>query len=601
MPADPAALRANAVQSRVPGLGASKALLRLDAALRLGPVAVGAWLGHRLSLTLGLPQRRLADTLIPAGPFLPAMLPPRPAPALSRAAGALILGTAARLQGLPCPGPDAARHALDIDLFARGDVRAAWEPNRLAALPLLAQAARLDGGGAFLARAEALLIAWCAANPPYRGPNWACAQEAAFRALHLALALALLGSDAAPHAGARAFLALHARRIEATRLYARAQDNNHPVSEAAALYVIHLLLRDPDMAARAARDLGRVVARLVAPCGAFAQPSAQYHRLLLDTLAIAAFFARRLGGPPLPAVIGERAAAATQWLHRLVDPESGALPRIGHCDDSALADLSLCGPQDARGSVERAARIFCGASAGYAEDPGCLWLGLSCPARVLTREASWQSEGWRGWSAAGARGLLRGGSRLRFRPAHCDLLHFDLWDGALNILRDGGTGAYNPGPDAGHWPDALWGTAGHNTIAFDNTEQMPRAGRFLLARWPRSRSMPDGAAIRDHAGRVHERRVRVTGRVWTIEDRVAGRFATLALRWRLRPAPWRLTEDGAEGAAARIVVTADAPLAIALRPGLESLAYNQVSAAPVLELRAAAPVSRLVTTVLLPP
>ncbi|MFH4094692.1 weeF, partial [Acinetobacter baumannii] len=79
------------------------------------------------------------------------------------------------------------------------------------------QAARLDPGGGHLRRAEALLADWMAANPAYRGPNWACGQEAALRTLHLVLALALLGADggrATP--GARALLALHGRRIAAT-------------------------------------------------------------------------------------------------------------------------------------------------------------------------------------------------------------------------------------------------------------------------------------------------------------------------------------------------------------------------------------------------
>jgi len=445
-----------------------------------------------------------------------------------------------------------------------------------------------------------MLHAWCAANPPFRGPNWACGQEAAFRALHLALGLALLEADGDPPAGARQFLSLHARRISATRAYARAQDNNHPVSEAAGLLVIGLLLRDSRMARRAAQDLAQEVARLVAPDGAFAQPSPRYHRLLLDTLALAAWIARRYG-LELPPVIAARAAAATRWLHRLADPDTGALPRTGHCDGSVLADLAVREAADARGSIERSARLFCDATAGVRDDPGCAWLGLDTPPASLGIEDAWISEGWRGWQAEGARGLLRTGVPLRFRPAQCDLLHFDLWDGARNLLRDGGTGLYNPGPEGAHWPAALWETRGHNTIAFDDAEQMPRVGRFLLARWPRTRLVPDGAALRDQAGRRHERRVRVGGRVWTIEDRVAGSFATLALRWRLLPGPWRLAPDGVQGPAARIVVTADAPLSIALRPGLESIAYGSVSAAPVLEARAAAPVSRLVTTVLLPP
>ena len=107
----------------------------------------------------------------------------------------------------------------------------------MAALPRLAQLARTQVADSAATQTETLIDAWCAANPPFRGPNWACAQEAAFRILHLGLALALWGTDRAPAPGARRLLVVHAQRIAATRAYALAQDNNHPISEAAGLFV----------------------------------------------------------------------------------------------------------------------------------------------------------------------------------------------------------------------------------------------------------------------------------------------------------------------------------------------------------------------------
>jgi hypothetical protein len=87
----------------------------------------------------------------------------------------------------------------------------------------------------------------------------------------------------------------------------------------------------------------------------------------------------------------------------------------------------------------------------------------------------WEAAGLRGWSGeGGARALLRTGP-LRFRRGHADLLHLDLWDGALNLLRDGGTGAYNPPPDRAWWHAHLTGTAAHNTVEFDGAD--PDAAR----------------------------------------------------------------------------------------------------------------------------
>ncbi len=542
-----------------------------------------------------LAQRRLRAAEAPAGPFLPGTAPP--APVLPCGAAAAVLAAAAALPDRPDwhGGFDPAAHPLSLALHQGGGARPVWEANRLAALPLLAAAARLDPAGGHLARAEAILADWCRANPPFRGVAWACGQEAAFRALHLALALALLDADRDPPAGARALLGLLARRIAATPLYALAQDNNHPVSEAAGAWACALLLGDDTR--RPARALAARVERLVAPDGGFAQVSAGYARLLLDTLSTVEWLRRRHRAPPFPAPLAERAAALAAWLHRIVEPASGAPPRLGLEDGSALADLGLHGPADARGSLERAARLFAGLGADSPDDPGCAWLGIAHPGAVLARPARWRASGTAGWHEAGATAVLRTGP-LRFRPGQADLLHLSLADRGTWVIRDGGTGSYDP-PAAWWWP-ALCGAAAHNAPVFDGAEPMPRAGRFILARWPALEALPDGAALHDAAGHRVARRVHAEGRLWTVEDVVAGRFTEVAWHWRLAPGPWRSVPGGVAGPAAAITVSADAPLRIALCRGWESPAYGAIAPAPVLRVTAAGPVRRVVTRIRLP-
>jgi hypothetical protein len=572
---------------------ASRAVLRLDAALRLGarPLLWLAW--HRIRVAAGLPRRALRRRAVPAGPFLPETAPP--APPLSAATRAAVRAAVAELAPAVAHGPfDPSAPALGLDLFAAGDVRPVWEANRLGWLPLLVQAHRLEPAAGHLRRAEARLAEWVAANPPFLGPNWACGQEAALRALQLALAHALLGGGR-PRPGMAALLRLHARRIRATRAYAVAQDNNHSVSEPAGLLACAWLLGDAALARRAARELARALERLVAPDGGFAQVSTGYHRLLLDVLSVLEWLRGRFGAAPLPHPAPARAAAAAAWLARLVEAEGGAMPRLGHQDGSALADLSLCGPADARGSAERAARLLAGGSAGFAEDPGCAWLGLA-QAPPLPATADWVAEGTRGWRRGATRALLRTGP-LRFRPGQADLLHLDLWHGPLNLLRDTGTGAYNPPPPDCWWTAHFASAAAHNLILFDEAEPMPRAGRFLLARWVETEALPDGAATRDGRGNRHARRVLPGEAEWVVEDRVSGPFRALTLRWHLAPGPWRLTEQGAEGPEGRLVLEADAPLSLSLETGWESPAYGRVSAVPVLVARAGATIHAIRTWV----
>lgn len=409
-----------------------------------------------------------------------------------------------------------------IDPLAGADVRPGWEANRWT---------QLNAGAA---------LAWMAANPPFAGPNWLCGQEAALRVLHLAATLPRPLPD-----WAGPMLAAHARRIAANPAYAMAQDNNHPISEAAGLLVCGMLLGVPGLAARGARRLDAAVARLVAPDGGFAQPSPAYHRLMVDVLVAVEVLRRHWGGPKAAATTRARAAAATDVLRQFTCPQSGALPRIGHQDGSAFD-----GSQDARGSLARAEAMF-GAA----------------PARQ-----EWRCQGFAGWSQGGARAILRNGGR--FRPAHADFLHLDLWDGPLNLLRDGGTGAYNPDPENAWWLGHFWSVAAHNTVQFDDQEPMPRVSRFLHARWP------DVGAdwVRDWRGRRHSRHVEARGREWRVTDRLDGPFQQATLRWRLAPGDWRLTADGVEGSAACIRVTGTPRL----EQGWESLAYGQVTPCPVL-------------------
>jgi hypothetical protein len=575
---------------------ATRLLLVADAAWRLGPrpVLLAAW--HRAPPARALARRALRDAARPAGPFLPRA--GAAAPALPADHARAVLARAAAVRPPDWHGPFAAgTPALALDLFAAGDIRPVWERNRWAEVPLLAQAARLDPAGGHLARGEALLADWLAANPPFRGPNWACGQEAALRALHLGLALALLG--AAPPAGARALLALHGRRIAATAAYAAAQDNTHTVSEAAGLLACGLLVGEAGWARRGRRRLDAALVRLVAPDGGFAAGSTQYHRLLLDVVGVAEWLCARLGGPPPGPLAQARAAAAAGWLGRVVDRATGAMPRLGPQDGSAFADLALAGPDDARPSLERAARLLAGGSAGWGEEAGCAWLGLHAGPVLPAPPARWATAGLRGWQAGGARAFLRTGP-LRFRPGQADLLHLDLWDGDLNLLRDGGTGHYNPPPAAAAGVAVLAGTAGHNTLEFDARDQMPRVSRFLLARWPRTGPLPEGGWVRDQRGNRHARTVRASGRHWVVEDRVAGRFGSLAIRWRLAPAAWRLTADGAASPLGRLRLHADAGLICSLEPGIESPAYGCIRPATILVGRALAPVSRVMTEIMLP-
>ena len=547
-----------AAEMGVGRLGALRALARRGLAPTLLRLRHEAW------ARLGGPARALPDRSAPAGPFLapPAAPLVLEAPVLAR----LLAGAdaATHLPDWTAGRPDADMPWHAIDPYGHGDIRLLWETSRFAALPVLALAARAAGSTRFLEAAEAHLASFLAACPPFRGPHWASAQEAAIRLIHLTAAAIILGDTTD---GARALAALLADRVRATLAYERSLANNHGIVCAAALAGAGAWLGTADhrLGIRlVATDLPRLTTR----AGGFAQVSTRYHRMALDALAFAA-----LAGAALPAAVCERAEAMAGWLARVTDPATGRAPRLGHDDGTALLDAGCAGPDDARPALARAAAAFAGTA-----DPADALAGLG-PLPALPQPGVWtDAEGGAAGIATGsAIALLRlpGG---RFPAGQADILHLTLIHRGEEILRDAGTWLYNPPPGE----TDLAGTAHHCTAQWGEQDRPPRLGRFLFAAPPRLRRLQTGPFTLHAACDRHERCITVAGDVWTVTDRLA---PGATLRWRLPALTWLRRPDGVESAAAAITVTADGPVDLRLGQGWDSPHYGQRTRIPVLTLR----------------
>lgn len=557
-----------ASEMRVGRLGVLRALARRGVAPTLWRLRHEAW------VRLGGPARALPDRAAPAGPFLaapaaPLVLDP---PVLAR----LLAGadSAAHLPDWTGGRPDADAPWHAIDAYAHGDIRLLWESSRFAALPVLALAARASGSARFPEAAEAHLADFLAACPPFRGPHWASAQEAAIRLLHLTAAGIILGGATD---GARALAALLADRVRATLTYERSLANNHGIVCAAALAGAGAVFGTDDHRL-GVRLLAADLPRLTTKAGGFAQVSTRYHRMALDALAFAA-----LAGAGLPAAVRDRAAAMAGWLARVTDPATGRVPRLGHDDGTTLLDAGCAGPDDARPALARAAAAFAGTA-----DPALALAGLGPPPDPPAPTVWSDTEGGTaGITAGSAIALLRlpGG---RFPAGQADILHLTLAHRGGEILRDAGTWLYNPPPGEAD----LAGTAHHSTAQWGEQDRPPRLGRFLFAAPPRLRALETGPGSLRAACDRHDRTVTVVGRIWTVTDRLA---AGATLRWRLPPGTWLRRHDGVESAAAAITVAADGPVDLRLGQGWDSPRYGVRERIPVLALRLGAP-TRTVTT-----
>lgn len=570
---------------------------------------------YRLTLKTGIhPVQRIAATILEGDFFAPPVVPPVAAPASSHwNETALLFGSHCVPIGIEPPiwtaDPLAKGRAVatppsdlppwwEIGDFAAGDIKRTWEYSRFDWAMIFAQRAR-NGDAASLRRLNEWITDWVRRNPPYRGPNWKCAQEASIRLMHLAIAALILGRERVLSDALHSLIEAHVRRILPTLSYARAQDNNHATSEAAALFIAGAWLGMADRRGskaihRRGRDLlERHVARLFGEDGSFSQYSLNYHRLALDTLSIAELWRQRAGLPSFSSSFYKRAAAAAQWLRAMVAPTSGDAPNLGANDGANLLPLTDAPYRDHRPSVQIACALFCRGRAYPAGpwDDALTWLGIYArePLAPLPAAQVFDDGGYAVLRQGKAMSLLRY-PRFRFRPSQADALHLDFWLDGENLLRDAGTFSYNTDPTL---IDYFNGVEAHNTVQFDFAPQMPRLSRFLLSDWlvtktrglvKRGNTPAFYADYRSQRGWRHMREVHLDKHLH-VTDRVEGFHREAKLRWRLRPGDWRIEGNCATDGYHTLAITADVPIdAITIATGFESRYYFEKSSLPVLEV-----------------
>ena len=375
------------------------------------------------------------------------------------------------------------------------DIKFIWEPARFtwAADLLVAYQITRDEkySGAFWKYLETFL----AKNPPYLGPNWTSGQEAGMRIV--SWTSVIKGFSASPTSNPERMqtlarsIAVHAARIPPTMIYARSQNNNHLLAEAAGLYTAGLILpRHPKAAAWRRTGwawFNRALQRQLAPDGAYIQQSVNYHRLMLH-LALWVHALATRSGERLPPASLEKLRAAAGWLYHRMDPQSGRLANFGHNDGANLFPYGEY--TDFRPTIQAAGFAFAGMPFfepgpwdGLSEKLG---LRIAVGRHSLVNEERQVAENQSFYDSTGA--ILRKAhtwvgmraGHLSHRPGQADQLHVDIWWQGRAVTLDAGTYRYSaPAP----WDNGLASGFVHNSVTIDDVEPMTRAGRFLWLDW----------------------------------------------------------------------------------------------------------------------
>tara|TARA_R110001583_G_scaffold107898_1_gene256598 strand:- start:6699 stop:8525 length:1827 start_codon:yes stop_codon:yes gene_type:complete len=481
-----------------------------------------------------------------------------------------------------------------------GDVKTVWEASRLDWVLCFAQYAK-QGDEQHLNKLNDWLNDWSQKNPPYLGANWKCGQEASIRVMHLAMTAVILEQTDNSELVLLEFIETHLNRIAPTVSYAIAQDNNHGTSEASALYIGGSWLANNGIAEGVKwqkiglKWLENRAQKLILSDGSFSQYSTNYHRVMLDSYSMVEVWRKKLNLSSFSPDLYKKLQLATNWLYQFTQEKTGDIANLGANDGARLLPLTATDYRDFRPSVQLASVLFYKQKAWSNDGDWNLplyWLGIALPTKKLLPQRSFDFNqgGYFGLRAKSNKAfVMMTYPKFKFRPSQCDALHVDFWLDGKNLLRDGGTFSYNAGDK---YIKYYGGTESHNTIQFDQCEQMPRLSRFLLGAWIKAKNIffdnhanTCQASYTDLHKNKHLRTITLNDKVFLVEDTISGFKKSAVLRWRLQPGDWKVEGHSLVNSEHLITVRTDMPIIrFELIQGTEARYYYHESNIPVLEI-----------------
>ena len=460
------------------------------------------------------------------------------------------------------------------------DIKNIWELSRFYWFPQLILAFRITKDNKYIDKAFQNLNNWILNNKSYLGANWICGQEVGYRLINFILGLHLLDcKELAQSDAVKCFIEGHINRIEQTMYYANAQKNNHIVTECTAIITGCMFLDDSKNTRRhlnkAYKTLKYNLTELVFEDGGFAQYSTNYHRLVLDTLSLLLLFH---DNPYIKSedkkFIKQKHHKLTCWLRSIVDPKSGKSPNIGCNDGSLLFKLDGTCYDNYSFSLYLAEHV--NQSSSF----------IDILAKFQINEGNKQNtsidnsnSGFLIINYDSCHAVLKYPS-YKFRPPQSDILHFDLFINGQSILIDSGTYSYN----SKEAPNALKSAKNHNTVVFDNGDQMPKIGRFMYGEWPElfHKSIDTvnnnyELSYKDYKGNEHGRSFSIDRNHIFIKDKLKMTGQSAKLYWHLGESDISVIGNTVETDAFRLTIcTDDVPSVIEVCDALSSSYYQEL-------------------------
>ncbi len=381
-----------------------------------------------------------------------------------------------------------------------GDIKYVWEINRHLEFPVLAIAYKSTGDEKYLEALERALQAWLYQCPFPLGVNWCSALECAIRIINWSLMWQILGGDhgvlfsSDDHRDTRASLF---KSIEHHLLYIRrnfsrfSSANNHLIGEAAGVFIACNTWSFDGQSGEWANDAKSILVqetlRQIGPDGVGREQAVGYVPFVLEFLLIAGA-ASQANDIKLPEEYWRRICLALKFLDSITD-SSGKMANFGDSDDGAV--LRIWGydmTSRIRGLHKLANTLIADADKSH---KSCDTFGLNFEQlddSTRNTPVAFTDGGYYVLQTTNRRkdtlhcvfdcGPL--GYLSTAAHGHADALSFVMNVDGQRVLVDPGTYAYHTERP---WRDYFRGTAAHNTIRIDESDQSQIAGSFM---WQRS-------------------------------------------------------------------------------------------------------------------
>lgn len=359
-----------------------------------------------------------------------------------------------------------------------GDIKVIWEISRFTHFIDFTRAYMITKDIKYYEGYINQLDDWLKENKYSYGPNYKCGQEATIRMVNVLIGYSIFNEynlvSKSDELLVKELVENSYKKVYSNFFYAhKCIKNNHTFTEILGKIIGAWSENDTVNLKKSMKLMGHEIETQLTEDGGFTQYSNNYHRFILQILEVLLKIETKLD---IKVSNKEKIYRSNMILYNMMNKD-GYLPNYGSNDGALIFPLSNSDFRDYRPTVGAIHGLLKNESL-FNEgmyDEEVIWFTNSIPKREVKQQEALNLKDIGQYSFRDDDSfLLVHLNDLKYRPAHMDQLHIDLWYQGEEIFADLGT--YSYASDLGY---KLSLNENHNTVSVPNKSQMNKTGAFM--------------------------------------------------------------------------------------------------------------------------